>query len=202
MLVIGVLAVVLLAMAVWLHSRRGPTGIDVTAARLIHDHLGGVREDLLSFSDPSMVLGAGLVIAYGAAVRRQWDLALLAAVVPLATAGLSSLVLKPLIDRQFSGPSGARSLGFPSGHETTLVATAVVLVIALGRLRPARGWLLGGVAIAAAWMVVGAVGLVDANHHFATDTVGGFAVGASCALGAALLLDGSARGREPGPVRH
>ena len=116
--------------------------------------------------------------------HRYCEAALVAVTVPLATA-ITELVLKPLI--------GGTSWGnpFPSGHVTSVVALATALTVLLAR-RPARMprqlcLVLGFAAFLTAAAV--AVGVIGANMHHFTDTVGGAAVGTGTVLLTALTID-------------
>jgi membrane-associated phospholipid phosphatase len=96
-------------------------------------------------------------------------------------------VLKPLIDRTLMGAPS-----FPSGHATgvfTLAAVFAVLLINPPRARLGRGLrtLLAMCGILTAAAV--AVALVNLDLHYATDTLGGAAMGTAVVLLAALILD-------------
>jgi len=106
--------------------------------------------------------------------------ALVAISVPLA-ATVTELVLKPLI--------GGTAWGnpFPSGHVTNVVAVATALTVLLARA-PRRLRL----ALAfTAFLLAGAtaIGVIGAQMHHFSDTVGGAAVGIGTVLLTALILD-------------
>ena len=112
--------------------------------------------------------------------RRYAGAALVAISVPLAVA-ITELVLKPLI--------GATSWGsaFPSGHVTSVVALATALTVLLARV-PRRQRL---VLASSAFLLAGAVaiGVIGAQMHHFSDTIGGAAVGIGTVLLTALILD-------------
>ena len=132
---------------------------------------------------PVAAMAAALVLA--CVLRHRYSEAVLVAVtLPLATA-ITELVLKPII--------GGTSWGnpFPSGHVTSVVALATALTVLLAR-RPARMprqlcLVLGFTAFLTAAAV--AVGVIGANMHHFTDTVGGAAVGTGTVLLTALTID-------------
>ena len=121
---------------------------------------------------------------------------------PLLAMVTTSLVLKPIIDRTHRG-----GLAFPSGHTTAV--TSVVLagaLVFLGRPGVTRRlrWV-SGLALAVLVAAV-AAGLAGLGYHYATDTVGGFALAVAVVSAVALAVDAvgdrrSARAaaREPGP---
>jgi membrane-associated phospholipid phosphatase len=116
--------------------------------------------------------------------RRYGEAAFVAISVPMAAA-LTELVLKPLIGRTSWGDP------FPSGHVTSVAALATALTVLLARTptgvpRPLR------LALAfTAFLIAAAValGVIGANMHHFSDTVGGAAVGAGTVLLMALVLD-------------
>jgi len=132
---------------------------------------------------PLAVMATALALA--CILRHRYGGAALVAIsVPLATA-ITELVLKPLI--------GGTSWGspFPSGHVTGVVALTTALTVLLGR-RPARisrqlCLVFSITAFLAAAAV--AVGVIGANMHHFSDTVGGAAVGTGTVLLTALTLD-------------
>jgi membrane-associated phospholipid phosphatase len=109
--------------------------------------------------------------------RRWWLWAVTLVGAPLVGEGWQELVRR-------TRPHGT-ALGFPSGHATAAAAFAVVVVYFVSRSRLSRGWRLaiGGVAGAA----VCAIGLarIVLQAHWPADVLGGFAIGAGCAAGAA-----------------
>ena len=94
-------------------------------------------------------------------------------------------MLKPLIGRTSWGDP------FPSGHVTSVAALATALTVLLARTptrvpRPLR------LALAfTAFLIAAAValGVIGANMHHFSDTVGGAAVGTGTVLLIALVLD-------------
>jgi membrane-associated phospholipid phosphatase len=149
--------------------------------------------------NPLPVAVALVVLAATAfAVRGPRGLAL-ALVGPLLAMAMTSLVLKPLVDRTRSG-----ELAFPSGHTTAIASMAV----AAGTLL--LGWTIvsrllrysGAVALALLVVAVGA-SMVGRGYHYPTDTLGGVGVALAVVLLVALAADvtgdraRSRRGRAP-----
>jgi membrane-associated phospholipid phosphatase len=128
---------------------------------------------------PFIAMTAALALA--CVLRRRYEPAALVAIsVPLSTA-VTELILKPLI--------GGTSWGnpFPSGHVTSVVALATAVTVLLARA-PRR---LSLVLACTAFLVAGAVaiGVIGANMHHFSDTIGGAAVGVGTVLLTALILD-------------
>lgn len=141
---------------------------------------------------PSTILTAAIAAACLAA--RRYRGLLLVGAVPVAI-GLTEYVLKPLFGRTLAG-----LYSYPSGHVTVVTAIAVTAVVLLtGPSRPplpaTLRWLLAAGAIAAVAAV--AAGVVAAGMHYATDTIGGGAVGTATVLAAALALDWAGARRRP-----
>ena len=82
-------------------------------------------------------------------------------------------------------PAGP-AFGFPSGHATAAAAYVMTALYLLGRTPLGRG---GRVAVGAVVVVVLGVGVGAArlalDAHWVSDVVGGWALGAACAAGAA-----------------
>lgn len=132
---------------------------------------------------PVTAMAAALVLA-GIRGGRYAEAALVAISVPLATV-ITELVLKPLIGRTSWGNP------FPSGHVTSAVALATALTVLLARTPARVPRLLRLVLACTAFLMAAAVavGVIGANMHHFTDTVGGAAVGTGTVLLAALILD-------------
>jgi membrane-associated phospholipid phosphatase len=134
---------------------------------------------------PVVVTAMAAAVVLACVLRRQYgEAAFVAISVPLAAA-LTELVLKPLIGRTSWGNP------FPSGHVTSVAALATALAVLLARTpagapRPLR------LALACtAFLAVAAVafGVIGANMHHLSDTVGGTAVGTGTVLLIALVFD-------------
>jgi undecaprenyl-diphosphatase len=116
--------------------------------------------------------------------RRYGEAALVAISVPLATA-ITELVLKPLIGRTSWGDP------FPSGHVTSVVALATALALLLATT-PARMPRLLRLVLSCTGFLISAIvvfGVIGANMHHLSDTVGGADVGIGTVLLTALVLD-------------
>lgn len=113
---------------------------------------------------------------------------------PMAASG-SVLVIKYLFHR--ARPAGALkhmevTYAFPSGHSTASSAIYAMLVYVLVRERLAPRFT---IAIAAALVILVGLSRVYLDVHWATDVIGGWAVGLAIAAGCALLYE-EARQRE------
>ena len=131
--------------------------------------------------EPVPLTAIAAALALACVLRRRYEGAALVAIsAPLATA-VTELALKPLI--------GGTSWGnpFPSGHVTNVVALATALTVLLARV-PRR---LRLVLAFTAFLMTGAValGVIGAQMHHFSDTIGGAAVGVGTVLLTALILD-------------
>jgi len=171
-----------------LHDRHAATGLDTWVARPLFAHVGeDGRLALLAVSYPLIpIIGLTLIALIGA-VRRTWEVVVVAAAGPILAIVLTELVLKPTVHRQLS-PSLVDD-AFPSGHETGLVSLLVVVALLLPRAHWSRGRTMLAAAALAVWAALGAIGLVRGHYHYITDTIGGFGVAVACVLGVALLTD-------------
>ncbi|MCW2930835.1 MAG: hypothetical protein JWM19_1797 [Actinomycetia bacterium] len=147
---------------------------------------------------PAVVLSLAMAVACLGARRLNGVVLALTAV--FVATRLDELLLKPLFHRTYLG-----ALSYPSGHITSVVAIIACYVV-LFLLPPpptprARAWLLAGLVVLLAVLVITALGVIGLRWHYLTDVVGGaaVAVGTVCAL--CLLLDGAWRwlGRSRGP---
>jgi membrane-associated phospholipid phosphatase len=134
---------------------------------------------------PVVVTATAAVVVLACVLRRRYgEAAFVAVSVPLAAA-ITELVLKPLIGRTSWGDP------FPSGHVTSVAALATALTVLLART-PTRvpGPLRLALAFTA-FLIAAAValGVIGANMHHFSDTVGGAAVGTGTVLLIALVFD-------------
>ena len=132
---------------------------------------------------PETALAAALVLA--CILRRRYGQAALVAISVPLQAALTELVLKPVIGRTPWGNP------FPSGHVTSVVALATALAVVLARTPARVPRLLRLVLASTGFLLATAVafGVIGANMHHFTDTVGGAAVGTGTVLVTALILD-------------
>jgi undecaprenyl-diphosphatase len=187
------LAVVLVAaLAVVVH--RSTTSFDTWMFRELYLHLGtGAAATLLEFSTPALSIGLlGMVVVFAALLRR-WDVAALAVLGPALAVVVTKYVLKPSIGRPLTiGEFSVRGV-FPSGHETAVASTALVLLIVACRMplrARARSAVIGVLAV---WPLLAAIGLVRNFWHYATDTIGGIGVSVAVVSAVALVIDRYAR---------
>jgi membrane-associated phospholipid phosphatase len=141
-----------------------------------HPHLLAV---LVSPGEPVPFTAMTAALALACVLRRRYKGAALVAIsVPLASA-VTELVLKPLI--------GATSWGnpFPSGHVTSVFALATALTVLLAWAPLFLRFVLACTTFLVACAV--AVGVIGANMHHFSDTIGGAAVGVGMVLLTALI---------------
>ena len=183
--IILVICVLVIAIqAVWIRHGMETSWMDAAVGTKVAAGLGGhphLLAVLVWAGEPVPFIAIAAALALACILRRRYAGAALVVIsVPLAAA-VTELVLKPLI--------GATSWGnpFPSGHVTNVVALATALTVLLAsaprRLRLAlavTAFLLAGAT---------AVGVIGANMHHFSDTIGGAAVGIGTVLLTALILD-------------
>jgi membrane-associated phospholipid phosphatase len=168
----------------------GAGPLDAWADARIQAGLGGQRRvlnDLSGLGDlrPVAAMTAALVVV--CLLTRRWRGAVMVAVAVPAAAGVTELVLKPLIGRTLMG-----DLSFPSGNETRVFALAAAFAVLLAD--PPRARIPAAVRLLlalAALLAAGAVGIamVGLGHHYFTDAIGGAAVGVAAVLATTLILD-------------
>jgi undecaprenyl-diphosphatase len=138
---------------------------------------------------PALVLSLAMAVACLAARRLNGVVLALTAV--FVATRLDEWLLKPLFHRTYLG-----ALSYPSGHVTSvasLTAAYVVLFLLPPRVPRTRPWLLAGLAVLLALLVITALGVIGLRWHYFTDVVGGAAVGAATVCALCLLLDGAWR---------
>jgi undecaprenyl-diphosphatase len=145
-----------------------------------------------------VLAGLSLTVAWWLYRRAGARVAAAVVAAPLGATGLI-LGLKYLFER--ARPPGAARLGelnysFPSGHTTAVTALGLSVAYVLLRERLAPRWLPALATIAA--LAVG-VSRVYLDAHWATDVIGGWAVGLFVATGSSGLYEWL-RGRASAPV--
>ncbi len=185
-------AVLIAALGAWVAHRTQAVWPDTWIDPLIRVRPGTGKsaKALRSLGDPAWATGCCVVTVAACALARRYRAALLAALAVPAASALTEFALKPLIHRTIEG-----YLAFPSGHVTAVSALAVALVVLLaGPSRPplpaAARWAAGVLAVAI--VVAVAFAMVALGDHYATDTVGGAAVGTGMVLATALAIDAAA----------
>ena len=157
---------------------------DVAVRALVRAHLGPEAGPLfhgVNRGGTWLVLlpATALLFALSPHARRRWWL------------WCAVLVLAPVIEDGWkvlvgrTRPEGP-AFGFPSGHATAAAAYVVSALYLLGRAPLGRGGrvLVGAVVVVALGVGVGAARLA-LDAHWVSDIVGGWALGAACAAGAA-----------------
>jgi membrane-associated phospholipid phosphatase len=149
-------------------------------------HMSSVRH-VADLGGPFVVTVVSTVLAVVLAVRRRIRALVLVIASPIIAEVLTELVLKPWVHR---APFGTNT--YPSGHSTgafTLATVAAILLVGptAARGRAALRW----TAAVAVFLLAGAiaVALVAGGYHFATDTIGGAAVGIATTCLVALVID-------------
>lgn len=181
---VAVCVLVLTVQGVWIRHGMETSWVDATVNAKIAAGLGGhprLSAVLIWPGEGGPLTAMAAALALACVLRRRYAGAALVAIsVPLAAA-ITELVLKPLI--------GATPWGnpFPSGHVTNVAALATAITVLLARA-PRRLRL----ALAfSAFLLAGAtaVGVIGAQMHHFSDTIGGAAVGIGTVLLTALTLD-------------
>jgi membrane-associated phospholipid phosphatase len=189
-------AVAALALGLHYAGDVGPRGFDASIKTAVDAHLADSRDFLtflvLSTQPYVLVPVILLVAAVCLAVRRRRD-ALLTVAGPAIAISINTWALKPLFDREATGPGVANTLAYPSGHTVSLVSTLVVLaLLARPGVATAVTTVMGAVLLAAAGL-----GMIGLGYHYFTDIVGGtlFAIAEVFAL--RLAISPSRPGPEP-----
>src|SRR5581483_4594739 len=186
-LVAVALLAIVLVIGVRVAHTTGPLHVDRLSARVVDTpqipHTRRAFRGLVWLGSPEFVAGAVVVLAAWRLVRRDVLGAATATVAPLLAVVLTELVAKPLIGRRLS--SAGHSFAFPSGHVTGAAAlAAVVVALAVREWGPRAAWL----AVAAVFLPLGvSAGVVRAGFHYATDALGGIAMGFSAVLAVVVL---------------
>ena len=157
------------------------------AAALARHHLGRLDspqlfDRLVWLGSPFFVALASLGFCLWAWHRRDRLGAAVALLGPFVALVITEVVAKPIVDR-----TKGNGLAYPSGHVTGATALAAVAVVLAYRHWGHRFAARVALVAAALPLLVGA-GVVRLGWHYATDVVGGLAVGAASVLGVALAL--------------
>lgn len=178
-------AAVVLALGVLVHDSSSGTRLDERVRRAIASTVSwSWRQHALDITDPPLIVAVLAVVAVIAIVRRRWDVLALVLIAPPISVVLTELVLKPLVGRH-SGDS----LAYPSGHETGLGSVVCVLAVVLIGSSVRTVYKAIGLIVLALLLVIGAIGLVGAFYHYATDIIGAVGVVVTTTLAAALAID-------------
>jgi undecaprenyl-diphosphatase len=188
-------AVVVVALAAIVYHGRS-TSFDDWVFRKFYDGIGwSTAHFLLDLSVPTTSIIILAVVVGIALWLRQWQLAALAAFGPLLAIMTTEFVFKPIVGRALHPaalngnlPLSIRSV-YPSGHETTVAATALVLSIAATRLPVRLRLRVALIAVFVAWLLASAVGLVRNYWHYPTDTVGAMCLAVTVIGCTALFID-------------
>ena len=183
--IILVICVLVIAIqAVWIRHGMETSWMDAAVGTKVAAGLGGhphLLAVLVWAGEPVPFTALTATLTLGCVLWRRYEGGALVAIsAPLAVA-ITELVLKPLV--------GGTSWGypFPSGHVTSVVALATSLTVLLARTPRRLRLVLACTAFLAAGAV--ALGVIGAQMHHFSDTVGGAAVGIGTVLLTALILD-------------
>jgi membrane-associated phospholipid phosphatase len=152
-------------------------------------HLG-LSRFVASLGGPVPIFLITVALVVGLLVTRRPRRAMLAVATPVVASAISEWLLKPAVDRHFTG-----ALSFPSGHATGIFSFVFVCIVLLGAERGGiiqrwRGWLI------VALLVIGAAvacALAAIQAHYFTDTVGGALVALVVTVILALVIDALSR---------
>jgi hypothetical protein len=168
----------------------GSTSFDAWMFRELYAHVGTTgAAALLDFSTPGVSIGLTALVAVFAALLRRWDVAALAVIGPGVTVLLTHSLFKPALGREFVIGTFSATGSFPSGHESAVASTALVLAIIACRLPMSRRARAAVLAVLAVWTVVAALGLVRNLYHYTTDTIGAICLAAAVVPATALAID-------------
>jgi undecaprenyl-diphosphatase len=191
----GLLAVVVV-IGVRVAHTTGPLNVDRLGSRVVDSsrvagelarhHLGRFDSRrtfrrLVWLGSPTFVGAAAASMALWRLAKRDVAGAAFAVMAPVLAGVLTDFVAKPLIDRRIHG-----GLAFPSGHVTGATAlAAVALALAVRHW----GWRAAWAAPAAALVPLGvSAGVVRSGFHYATDALGGVAMGTAAVLFGVVLI--------------
>ena len=188
-------ALVVVALAVIVYHGRS-TSFDNWVFRKFYDGIGwSTAHFLLDLSIPTTSIVILVLVIGIAIVCKEWQVAALGALGPLLAIMTTEFVFKPIVGRALHPvalssnlPLSIRSV-YPSGHETTVTATALVLVIAATRLPVQLRFRVALIAVFVAWTVASAVGLIRNFWHYPTDTIGAICLSVSVIACTALFID-------------
>ena len=155
----------------------------------VQHHIGhqAAARHVADLGGPFMVTLVTSALAAVMAIRRRIRALVLVVASPIAAEVLTEWVLKPWVHR---APFGVDT--YPSGHSTAAFALATVAAFLLVGPTAPRGLApLRWIAAVCVFMLAGviAVALVISGYHYATDTIGGAAVGIATTCVVALLID-------------
>ncbi|MDT5067637.1 MAG: hypothetical protein QOK02_3792 [Mycobacterium sp.] len=137
-----------------------------------HRYWDSPARRLADVTNPHVLVVVLLVVLSVAVYRRRWRLVVATPLAPIV--GIVFVrMLKPVFGREKGG-----GLAYPSGHVTTLVVVAGLVVLVTG-----CAWWAVVAAIAA--IVMGMIG-VGITFHYFTDTVGGLLLGSAIVCVVAL----------------
>ncbi len=181
-----------------------PLAVDIDAYRALRSVRFLAR--FVELGAAPAVVTLSVILGGFALTRRDAFGALVCALAPAAGEVLTQWVAKPLFGRRLPWHTDV----YPSGHVTGAAAVAtvaVVLAYRYGGRRAARA----AAPVAACLPLVVSVGVILRIYHYATDAVGGFAVGAATAMVVVLVADAverraaartsAAESRPPSPTR-
>jgi membrane-associated phospholipid phosphatase len=201
-LIVGsaLLYLLVLVIGIRVYDTTTPLRVDARADRaftspritdaLADHHLGRLHSShflghLVDLGGPPTVIVLSALLAAVALARRDAFGMLLCALAPSAAGVLTEFIGKPLVDRTVGFQT---SPVYPSGHVTGAAAVAAVAV-ALAYRYGGRMAVVAVAPIAAVLPVLVSVGVVGRTSHYATDAVGGLAIGVATTIVAVLVTD-------------
>ena len=134
-------------------------------------------------SAPTVTALSGLLAVF-ALERRDAFGVVVCALGPAAAGALTQWVAKPLVGRRLPWHTDV----YPSGHVTGAAALAVVALVLAYRYGGRRAALAAAPIAVCVPLVVG-VGVIMRVYHYATDAIGGLAIGAATAIVVVLVVD-------------
>ena len=155
------------------------------------DHQFQVAGELATALRVFTVCGIAATAVVAWIALRRWKTVVLALLAPTATLAAEKL-LKPLVARR---APDSTTFHYPSGHVAVATAVALSLVLIVHSSRARSAIRMAAVVATGLLVLLMALTLLVETAHLFSDVVGGVATGVAVTLAAALLLDGSVRGR-------
>lgn len=183
------------ALAARVYSGSTPLRVDRAASRVANSatltqavhglsrtHPKSVFNEVANLGSPVLALGVAGALAAMARHRHDRLAMILCLAGPVVAVVLTELVAKPVVHRHMGN-----ALTYPSGHTTDAASVATVVVLVLWRWHGWRMALRWAPVVAMVPLAV-SLAVVRLRWHFATDALGGIAVGVASVLGVAAIL--------------
>ena len=187
-----VLVLVLVVLGLRVRSMDGPLGVDLwisrhlvspVSSRVLRTEPG--NDWLARVGAPGIAIVLTMLTSAWAIRRRDALGGLLAVIGPTLAFIIAEALLKPVVGRRIGEPNSV--LAFPSGTVTVVAASVAASVVLVHRWA-GRAWAILAALILGIAPVVMSVVVVAIDWHYATDAIGGIALGFATVLAAAGIL--------------